>query len=95
MAQHVKDPMSREDASLSGLRIWHCCKLAYATDAAWIWCCCGVRPTAVLILPLTWDLPLAAGMAINKIKINKNRGFQFLEKLKWEFPLWLSGNEPH
>ena len=46
-------------ASLSGLRIWHCCEL---------WC----RPAAAaLIQPLAWEIPYAACMAL-KSKINRS-----------------------
>jgi len=46
-------------ASLSGLRIWHCCE--------W-WC--RLAATA-LIQPLAWDLPQAVGCGPQKIKKKK------------------------
>ena len=48
-------------ASLSGLRIQHCCEL---------WC----RPAAAApIRPLAWELPYAEGAALEKTKTkNKN-----------------------
>ena len=43
-------------ASLSGLRIWHCCEL-----------CCSLLATA-LIRPLAWEPPHAMGAALKKTK---------------------------
>ena len=53
-------------ASLSGLRIWCCCELdhRHGSDPTllWLWC----RPAATaLIQPLAWELPYAAGAALN------------------------------
>ena len=64
-------------ASLSGLRIWHCSKLAVeVTDVAQIQRCCGCGGGQQLQLqfpPLGQEFPYAAaGVAIKKKKI-KNK----------------------
>ena len=58
-------------ASLSGLRIWHCCELwcrlqmQLALGLLWLW----RRPAAVaLIRPLAWEPPHAAGAALTSKK---------------------------
>ena len=63
-------------ASLSGLRIQHCCELRCRSQTrlrslvAWLWC----RLAAIaLIHPLAWEPPYAAGVAPNKDKIKQNK----------------------
>ena len=55
----------RSLASLSGLRIWHCCKLWCRLqtqpnpEVLWLWC----RPAAIAQNgPLAWEPPCATGM---------------------------------
>jgi len=67
-------------ASLSGLRVQHCCDLwlggRCGSDLAWMWL--WRRPTAAApIRPLAWELPYAASAALKSKKKRKNldRGF--------------------
>ena len=58
-------------ASLSGLRIWHCCGCGVgrrcSSDPGWGWLWC--RPAAVApVRPRTWEPPCAAGAALGKQK---------------------------
>ena len=57
----------------------------------WLWC----RPVAVApIRPLAWELPYAAGAALQK-KEGREGGWMEGKgkKKKREFPLWHSGNK--
>ena len=58
----------------------------------WLWC----RPAArAPIRPLAWQTPYAVGAALEKAKRqNKIKKIKIKNELGWEFPLWLSGNEP-
>ena len=77
VAQRVKNLTSlHEDAfqslaSLSGLGIWCCrsCGVGHrrGSDLALLWLCC--RPAAAAaIRPLAWELPHAAGVAVQRKK---------------------------
>ena len=60
--------------SLSGLRIWHCCKLGHRLHLQlspvllWLW---HRLAAASLILPLAQELPYATGAAVKKKKMYK------------------------
>ena len=61
-------------ASLSGLRIQRCCgvgcRLGSDLGLLWLWC----RPAAAApITPLAWELPYAAGVALQSKKGKKER----------------------
>jgi len=50
----------------------------------WLWC----RPAAATpILPLAWELPYAAGMALKKKKRNKNKNNKMVRKHFLKFTL--------
>ena len=53
---------------LNGLKIWHCCKLSCKSQT-----CPGssVAMAAALIWPLTWKLPFATPLALQKQKTVK------------------------
>ena len=65
MAQQLTNPTGiREDAgsipaSVSGLRIWHCCESGvghrHSSDPALLWLWCRLA-TAAQIQPLDWEL---------------------------------------
>ena len=62
-------------ASLSGLRIWHCCKLQQRLQMQfgllWLWCG-PVAASPILslawVLSLAWEFPYATGVALKKKK---------------------------
>ena len=56
----------RSLASLSGLRIWHCCKLQHRSQT-WLWLWYRLA-AAALIHPLAWELPYATGAALKEKK---------------------------
>ena len=73
-------------ASLSGLRIWHCCGCGVGcrrgSDPAllWLWC----RLAAVALIPsLGWELPCAAGATLKKAK-EKRKKQVVLGNKDWE-----------
>ena len=64
-------------ASLSGLRIRHCCELWYIAcilylDPTFLWLLCR-SAAAALILPLAWELPYAMGVALKRGNNNDNK----------------------
>jgi len=59
----------RSLASLSGLRIWHCCEL-WCRLQTWLWY--RLAATA-LIGPLAWEPPYATGAALEKAKRQKKK----------------------
>ena len=78
-------------ASLSGLRIWHCCQQWYIhrhsldLSLVWLW----GRPAATApIHPLAWELPYATCAALKKRQKKKKEEGNSLgtEKLYWSFP---------
>ena len=62
----------RSLAPLSGLRIWLCCELQCGSQTQldlallWLW---NRLEVAVLIWPLAWELPYAAGVALKRKNI--------------------------
>ena len=65
-------------ASVSELRIWHCCKLWHGSQMqlgsrdAWLWC----KPAAAaLIHPLAWELPYASGAAFKNPRRSVSHSF--------------------
>ena len=94
MAQQLTNPTRiHEDvgslASLSGLRIWHCCELCvghrFDLDLMLLWLWCRLAAVAP-IRPLTWEPPYALGVALEKDKkikhIYKRRQEYSMEK-RW------------
>ena len=57
----------QSQASLSGLRMWHCCEPCHrcGLDPSWLWLWC--RPAAP-IGPLAWELTYAMDAALKKKK---------------------------
>ena len=83
MRMRVQSP-----ASLSGLRIWHCCELWHRSQTCiyLIPHCCGWRRLAAeaLIQPLAWKLPYAVGVAPKRQK--KKKACSWLAV--WEWNIW-------
>ena len=67
-------------ASLSGLRIWHCCELwciskAWLDSASlWLW---SRLDAAALIGPLAWEPPYAVSAALKSQKKKKKQKLDF------------------
>ena len=63
-------------ALLSGLRVWHCCKLRCRlqtwSDLALLWLWCRLAAVA-LIGPLPWELPYVSGTALKKPKKKRKK----------------------
>jgi len=82
MRMRVQSP-----ASLSGLRIWHCCELWHRSQTCiyLIPHCCGWRRLAAeaLIQPLAWKLPYAVGVAPKRQK-KKKEGLLLVSCLRVE-----------
>ena len=66
-------------ASLSGLRIWHCCELWFRSQM------CRLAATAS-IRPLAWEPPYAVGVALKRPKKKK--------KKETAAGAWLPGSKP-
>ena len=83
-------------ASLSGLRIQHCCgcgvgrRLGSDLALLWLWC----RPAATApTRPRVWELPYAVGVALENSNDNKKNK---KDKTHWMYgSLWKSSQSPH
>ena len=64
-------------ALLSGLRIQHCCKCnigsRYSSDLAWPW----HTPAAAVLIPPSWELPYATGVALKRKKNHNSLSSKF------------------